>query len=91
MSAEEVLNEGRKMVMRQLQIPRVSEEMKEKFDEIVQNFLNMDDGKHAFNIQHQLREKSALDWLQTKVRIKDRPVSKEKFEKLVKKHNESWA
>ncbi|MCY4419537.1 MAG: trigger factor family protein [Cytophagales bacterium] len=88
---EDIIHEARAMIHQRFQLGEIPQDLENKMEEIVRNFLSVREGENTFRLRQRLQERNALSWLRTQVNPKTEKLSREEFnEKVQEYENALW-
>lgn len=64
--------------------PGMGEELEKNLDVLANNYLNQNNGENYYNVYNQVRTSKIMDKIKENIKITEKEVSKEEFEKKIK-------
>ncbi len=85
-TAEEVKQRARELIIGQFGGPAVAGQLMDKIDAIADNYLQHENGQHFIRIHNQLRNEKLFRFIKEKITVTEKKVTLDEFRKIVEKH-----
>lgn len=84
--AEEVKAKATELIISQFGGPEFANQIQDKLDGIVQNYLSHENGKNFMRLYNQLRDEKIMSHIKNQITVDENPVNVEGFRKIVTEH-----
>jgi len=84
--AEEVRQKAKTLIIAQFGGQGFAEQLQDRLDPIVENYLSGENGQNFMKLYNQLRNEKILKFIKESITVQDKKVSVEEFKKIVEEH-----
>jgi trigger factor len=85
-AADEVKDRARKLIIDQFGGPRIAEQLADRLDAIVDNYLTNENGKNFTRLYSMVRNEKIIALIRQTITLKEERVTLEEFRKVVQEH-----
>jgi trigger factor len=84
--AEEVQGKAKEMIVAQFGGQAFADQLKDKLDDIANNYLSNEKGQNFMRLYNQLRSEKIMKHIKENITVEDKVVSVDEFKKIVEEH-----
>lgn len=84
--ADEVQNKAKEMIVAQFGGQAFADQLKDKLDDIANNYLSNEKGQNFMRLYNQLRSEKIMKHIKENITIEEKNVSVDEFKKIVEEH-----